>query len=790
MEELRLQLLDKTIALYSWSPECIDILRAVADRAPSEFGQKMACLEAWVGRSVPDEPDRAAQKELEGEEWCRLYEVIVGSDPLCELFVLEPLFSKARPAVISNYARFADIRPDVETVFRTADALFMRVLRLLLGPVPPTTNSILHADFTQLITLYSAYPKETVWLLDFAQPESFHHSWSALEQTIGLLKESPNQAGVAYQDDEILAPARKILAAKPNISEKDLKPLADLLLRSPLISTMDPRELLIFGKNRDALPKADELLKKTDDGWSPDWNLEKRSSFIAKKALESSRFIKPDELNPLELSWDLRIETIRHFLELRRYAKLDALSYKWPRLSVVLRNDRQAFFDFEKLMTSTEPDTTGDDSLSMTNKLIRQYAGDETLGSFLRLRPFFREVSEQEIRVFDEASSAIVPIAPTQAQVVPQLGHTESVALPVTASEEYRNIYLTIGKQKGSRSGTRQNRYTVKISTGGPGSPEEETETASIPIPASFAVDLAARLRQMPPGLVSMTFGKGSPTRNPAQAVPLPQQKRVISPVLQEIGTEIYDRFFADEKVKKRLLDALGSSHRCRIVLELTASELAVLPWETIYVTEQHLFLSLIGSFSLVRYYRKNASLFPVTPQTPLKILALFSSPTDLPPLPIEQDEQVLSETLSDAIGRGQVELQILRHPTINDLQHALRMFRPHVFHFDGHGAFSPDGTEGALIFEGAEQRQAQLVQASVLKTHLADSGIGLVILDACDTGSAPTNEHVTGLGDRLLMLAFLLQSPRPDRSMSNPPLSSPGSFTAHWWMGIHWKQP
>ena len=38
-----------------------------------------------------------------------------------------------------------------------------------------------------------------------------------------------------------------------------------------------------------------------------------------------------------------------------------------------------------------------------------------------------------------------------------------------------------------------------------------------------------------------------------------------------------------------------------------------------------------------------------------------------------------------------------------------------------------------------------------MLKTHLAASNISLIILDACDTGSTPTNRHVTGLAGSLV---------------------------------------
>ena len=187
----------------------------------------MACLERWVRQSNPDAPNLAAQKELDSGQWYRLYEVIVRLDPLRELFASKPGFSEADATVIANYASFADARPDVETVFRTTDVLFICVLRLVLGPVPPTATSILHADFTKLIMLYSAYPQETAAFLDFVRSASFHPDWSTLEQRIDLLRRKPNHADPTQQDDKVDALAIKIIHAVPNINENGLQSMAE-----------------------------------------------------------------------------------------------------------------------------------------------------------------------------------------------------------------------------------------------------------------------------------------------------------------------------------------------------------------------------------------------------------------------------------------------------------------------------------------------------------------------------------------------------------------------------------
>ena len=143
-----------------------------------------------------------------------------------------------------------------------------------------------------------------------------------------------------HDDNEISTLIGRVRNASTDLS--DAPHLRDLLSGSPRLSIMDPAELRMYSTIRDGLPTSGELLR-TD--YQTHWDLEKRSSRIAEEAF---RFIKTDDLSAVELSLDLRIEAAQHFLELRRYAKLDALSYTWPKLSALLRDNRRELFQLRK----------------------------------------------------------------------------------------------------------------------------------------------------------------------------------------------------------------------------------------------------------------------------------------------------------------------------------------------------------------------------------------------------------------------------------------------------------
>jgi tetratricopeptide (TPR) repeat protein len=87
---------------------------------------------------------------------------------------------------------------------------------------------------------------------------------------------------------------------------------------------------------------------------------------------------------------------------------------------------------------------------------------------------------------------------------------------------------------------------------------------------------------------------------------------------------------------------------------------------------------------------------------------------------------------------RGRAELTVLRPPTFDALTASLADARAdgepfHVVHFDGHGGLA--GAEGELSFErprGGSDR----VRATRLAEALADAGVPLVVLNACQSGA------------------------------------------------------
>src|SRR5439155_8249268 len=118
-----------------------------------------------------------------------------------------------------------------------------------------------------------------------------------------------------------------------------------------------------------------------------------------------------------------------------------------------------------------------------------------------------------------------------------------------------------------------------------------------------------------------------------------------------------------------------------------------------------------------------------------------------------------LLDEVEEQIEQGTIAVEFLRPPTRRALRDSKRP-AIHLLHFDGHGTFRPDqqapagsaGTsteEGLLAFED-EEGKLDLVEASEVAQVLQDSGVHLVLLDACRSAMS-SDEALSSVAARLI---------------------------------------
>jgi hypothetical protein len=223
---------------------------------------------------------------------------------------------------------------------------------------------------------------------------------------------------------------------------------------------------------------------------------------------------------------------------------------------------------------------------------------------------------------------------------------------------------------------------------------------------------------------------------------------------VKEYGTRLGEALFAGEvgTAFTTVLDAARREGRdVRLRLRLDAvPELESVPWEYLYSERLGRFVTLSTRTPVVRLLDALDPPPPVTVQAPLRVLVLISSPTDVPELAVDREEQLLRATTSDLVAAGQVELAVLERPTLAALQRAL--LEPyHVFHFIGHGGFDRAEDEGVLVLE-REDGTAHRVSGARLGTLLHDArDLQLAVLNACEGARTSGRDAFSGVGQALV---------------------------------------
>jgi hypothetical protein len=174
---------------------------------------------------------------------------------------------------------------------------------------------------------------------------------------------------------------------------------------------------------------------------------------------------------------------------------------------------------------------------------------------------------------------------------------------------------------------------------------------------------------------------------------------------VREVGRGLFDALFSQPRLAGvyRASCAVADEREqpLRMVLRLSAPELAALPWEAMF--DQAVGRYVCRREPLVRYLPVASSPPPLMVRPPLQILALFASPRGLSALDVEKEKEGLSKALAQPIARGDVVVQWLEHTTWSALQDALLSGTWHVVHFNCHGHFDIDRDEGVFALESQD---------------------------------------------------------------------------------------
>lgn len=213
---------------------------------------------------------------------------------------------------------------------------------------------------------------------------------------------------------------------------------------------------------------------------------------------------------------------------------------------------------------------------------------------------------------------------------------------------------------------------------------------------------------------------------------------------VREVGEALFGALLGSSEVSGRYRASAAlmadRDDELRVVLRIDDPALAGLPWEAMYD-------ELAGGYvcrlhQLVRHVPVGAAAAPLATDPPLRILAIASSPRDLPALDVGREKENLTKALDYVIRTGLVKLDWSTSATWPDLQDMMLSGRWHAVHFIGHGDLDPARDEGVIALTGEDGRK-DLVGASRLVDllHQAQPMPRLVVLNSCSGAVSGTSD-------------------------------------------------
>lgn len=173
-----------------------------------------------------------------------------------------------------------------------------------------------------------------------------------------------------------------------------------------------------------------------------------------------------------------------------------------------------------------------------------------------------------------------------------------------------------------------------------------------------------------------------------------------------------------------------------RIYLDLRSSSLADLPWELLRHQGQYLFTGATARWVIGRPDRDSALPYAPPPiEHPLRVMVVVGNKPD--DTRIRAREELLAIERAAHRHNPDVVVHTLLHPEAQAIDKALQGFRPHVFHFIGHGA----GSEDAPTIECYSPTMSRIDEwdSQRIVTVFQTAPPRLVVLNACLTAGAPT---------------------------------------------------
>ena len=235
-------------------------------------------------------------------------------------------------------------------------------------------------------------------------------------------------------------------------------------------------------------------------------------------------------------------------------------------------------------------------------------------------------------------------------------------------------------------------------------------------------------------------------------AAELIEEGKTTSNLMKRFGAVLFKAIFPD-KINGLFRASLASarSEKCGLRVRLTFenNDFSSLPWEYLYDPNHAYFFCLSSEIIISRYIHAEHPIKSLYTKLPLKILAVISSPSDMPPLDVAKEIGYMRKAFKDI--PDLVDISILPTAILSKIRQDIRTNNYHILHFIGHGIYNPDDKKGSVIFVDETGLSKPIDEEILSSFFIGNQTLRLIVLNACETAKSDSHKAYLGIAPKLI---------------------------------------
>lgn len=658
-EKKAVQWLNALIAMAQWNNSLPFYFAKLFNNRP-EYERALELLrEGGKEGAVPEPPGNA----LNAQEWRTVYEKITATPSLLNLFAnnRDP-FQSATPSQIWLLAEISDLTSDPQLMFYSQNGTFHLVLNTIRQNSELNTQALIGDGFNRFYALLDTDAELAKLVYELA----CSHGWYPV---LASLKDARD-----YTIDESDATKARLKDWNERLSTEQRKQVLDLF---PV-----PRTLVKLAWERQDL--FDNALKSIEVDQHSEL-----SQLVPNVAHGLFRTEAEAKIKEIETDLDLLAVIARHCISTRKFVKLDGLVYSWPRIAALAMANYSGLVYVEGLFLKRKP-RPSDEELQAKDarELYDLCAGNKAVIRFLKLRPYFHEIDENELRRYRKLARAVSDTSPVASSApsssnISASAFTPKTVFPVSIPTQVCELVITGVPKPATFVPEQEDEFQLLLRVS-----DHEIANGKVTFSVRKLLDKILGAIGVPSEGVLHTTIKNLFSAGNAETVLVRGGKELYSTII--VGSGLEEKFKAIFQNDKPV--------RLIVVIPSIREELHCLPWEWFPDPRSDELLLSNESFSLVRSkpVRSEVSTLPLT--RPIRMIGVY------PNAPIgTRDVSNSSMNIFQKLEGANYRLFARDNAPLTTVKEWLEKFHPHIVHFEGYVDFAGEYGAGLRIFFSKE---------------------------------------------------------------------------------------